>query len=439
MGIIEGVQPLEELFTNPDTCITESWKEQSHTERNIYELFKEVKNSQGLVTVSLHREKHRNYLLRGTQHLSRYFVSLDASKPWICYWIMHSLDLLGAPITADLINSGISTLAKYQNSTGGFGGGSGQISHAAVTYAAVNTLAIFGTKEAYDIIDRENLYKWLLKLKKPDGSFVMHEGGEVDVRGAYCALSVALMTNILTSELIAGTPKWIKTCQTFDGGIGGVPGDEAHGGYTFCGVAAMEIMGTTHLLDIPLLLKWAVSLQMKLEGGFQGRPNKLVDGCYSFWVGGLFPLLEAILTRQQYEKRAQPGGEELASFVAQPLFDREALQEYILVACQSPGGGLIDKPEKGPDYYHTCYCLSGLSTAQHHIIFDVNREEELTNERRHTNSNSLSGRERSLLWVEEVLGKNVVGLPENIVRATHPVHNVSLPKAHAIINYYKDF
>ena len=25
---------------------------------------------------------------------------------------------------------------------------------------------------------------------------------------------------------------------------------------------------------------------MRFEGGYQGRPNKLVDGCYSFWVGG---------------------------------------------------------------------------------------------------------------------------------------------------------
>jgi prenyltransferase beta subunit len=29
---------------------------------------------------------------------------------------------------------------------------------------------------------RENLYKWFLKLKRGDGSFVMHEEGEVDVR-----------------------------------------------------------------------------------------------------------------------------------------------------------------------------------------------------------------------------------------------------------------
>jgi len=40
---------------------------------------------------------------------------------------------------------------------------------------------------------------------------------------------------------------------------------------------------------------------MQMEGGFQGRPNKLVDGCYSFWVGGLFPLLEAIMSRRQFE------------------------------------------------------------------------------------------------------------------------------------------
>jgi protein farnesyltransferase subunit beta len=42
-----------------------------------------------------------------------------------------------------------------------------------------------------------------------------------------------------------------------------------------------------------------------------------------------------------------------------------ALQEYVLLCCQSPAGGLRDKPSKGRDFYHTCYCLSGLSSAQH--------------------------------------------------------------------------
>ena len=42
-------------------------------------------------------------------------------------------------------------------------------------------------------------------------------------------------------------------------------------------------------------------------------------------------------------------------------------QEYVLVCCQHSGGGLVDKPGKNRDYYHTCYCLSGLSVAQNNI------------------------------------------------------------------------
>jgi protein farnesyltransferase subunit beta len=37
---------------------------------------------------------------------------------------------------------------------------------------------------------------------------------------------------------------------------------------------------------------------MAFEGGFQGRTNKLVDGCYSFWVGALLPLIQAIQRRK---------------------------------------------------------------------------------------------------------------------------------------------
>lgn len=42
-----------------------------------------------------------------------------------------------------------------------------------------------------------------------------------------------------------------------------------------------------------------------------------------------------------------------------------ALQEYVILVAQHPGGGLRDKPGKGPDGYHTCYNLAGLSAAQH--------------------------------------------------------------------------
>jgi hypothetical protein len=50
---------------------------------------------------------------------------------------------------------------------------------------------------------------------------------------------------------------------------------------------------------------------------------------------------------------------------ANPLFNPRALQCWLLRACQQVKGGLRDKPGKSADYYHSCYCLSGLSTAQH--------------------------------------------------------------------------
>lgn len=43
---------------------------------------------------------------------------------------------------------------------------------------------------------------------------------------------------------------------------------------------------------------WVTGRQMHFEGGFQGRCNKLVDGCYSFWQAGLLPLLHRALHAQ---------------------------------------------------------------------------------------------------------------------------------------------
>lgn len=74
-----------------------------------------------------------------------------------------------------------------------------------------------------------------------------------------------------------------------------------------------------------------------------------------------------------------------------PMFHREALQEYILICCQRPAGGLIDKPGKPADPYHTCYTLSGLSVSQH---CDIERD------------------------------PIVIGDPLNEVLPTHPVHNI---------------
>jgi hypothetical protein len=54
-----------------------------------------------------------------------------------------------------------------------------------------------------------------------------------------------------------------------------------------------------------------------------------------------------------------------AAAASNPCFNARALQCWVLRACQQLKGGLRDKPGKSADYYHTCYCLSGLTAAQH--------------------------------------------------------------------------
>jgi len=227
--------------------------------------------------------------------------------------------------------------------------------HLVHTYAAVNALMIIGTEEAFALTNRPKLYSWLDKLRQHDGSFLVHVDGDVDVRGIYCALSVARITNIYKSSLFKKTDLWLRNCQTYEGGFGAYPGLEAHGSFTFCGLASLMLMGKGKLCNIDNLLRWTSNKQMKLEGGFQGRTNKLVDSCYSFWVGGVFPLLHNILQSEEFE------GENLKHYW---LLDTEALQHYLLVCCQDHSGGLKDKPGVSSDIYHTCYGLSGLSICQ---------------------------------------------------------------------------
>ncbi|CDR01059.1 unnamed protein product [Oncorhynchus mykiss] len=117
---------------------------------------------------------------------------------------------------------------------------------------------------------REKLLSFLFSVKQTDGSFVIHGGGEVDIRSAYCAASVAPLTNIMTPTLFQDTPTHVFPCQNWEGGLGGVPGLEAHGGYTFCGTAAVVILGKEHMLDLKTLL--VNPLQRELVDG-----NRLVQ------------------------------------------------------------------------------------------------------------------------------------------------------------------
>lgn len=61
-------------------------------------------------------------------------------------------------------------------------------------------------------------------------------------------------------------------------------------------------------LSTPLVNTTGCHLQGQVEGGFMGRTNKLVDGCYSFWQGGAFPLLAELLAQQRAQQDAAGSG-----------------------------------------------------------------------------------------------------------------------------------
>jgi protein farnesyltransferase subunit beta len=327
--------------------------------------------------VCLLYDAHTSYLQRALRRgeeykLSHSFVSLDSSRPWMIYWTLHACDLIGSlPDEQEKIGI-VSTLqACWDTSSGGFGGGPGQMAHCAPTYAAVLSLCILATcpsstnplptsvKEARSLLTniREPLLHWYRNLQNPkSGAYCMHAGGERDVRATYIVVCCSKLLNILDDTLInSKVIQYILDCQTYEGGFGGEPGSEAHGGYNYCAVSALQILGLLTRCDVDALRGWLVRRQMSYEGGFQGRCNKLVDGCYSFWQGAAIALLQ----RTEYDQDKDIDSS------SSLLFREAMLQRYILLCAQDMNGGLRDKPSTSRDFYHSCYNLSGLSISQH--------------------------------------------------------------------------
>ncbi|CAK9161339.1 unnamed protein product [Ilex paraguariensis] len=202
------------------------------------------------------------------------------------------------------------------------------------------------------------------------------------------------------------------------------------------------------------------------EGGFQGRTNKLVDGCYSFWQGGVSALiqrlhsivdeqlglsdglgdccsdsidsdetsglfdgeqcLEGLSSHVDDASHHCPEGQQNASdlrnpssngynFIRgranmKPLFNSMNLQQYLLL-CSQVEGGFRDKPGKNKDHYHTCYCLSGLSVSQYSWSEDVDSP--------------------PLSWA-------VMGPYSNLLEPVHPLYNIVLSRYYEAHEFFLD-
>lgn len=85
-------------------------------------------------------------------------------------------------------------------------------------------------------------------------------------------------------------------------------------------------------------IKRFLSIRQTSKGGFNGRPEKLPDVCYSWWV---FASIRAITDEE--------------------IIDIKNLEEYILSCQDKDEGGFTDRPGNGHDVFHTFFALASLS------------------------------------------------------------------------------
>lgn len=133
------------------------------------------------------------------------------------------------------------------------------------------------------------------------GSSSICKGGEMDIRGVYCSLVCADICGLLQNNkaLTDNVGDFLIGCQTYEGGFSCSYFGESHGGYTFCALASFVILSSIgdksyEKINLDKLAEWLSNRQLSEYGGFNGRVNKLVDSCYSFWVGACFDLIDTL-------------------------------------------------------------------------------------------------------------------------------------------------
>ena len=286
--------------------------------------------------------------------------------------------------------------------------------HVAMTYTALACLVILG--DDLSRVAREPILASLSSLQQEDGRFVAHHsGGESDCRFLYCACAIAFMLGgVKDSVNMVTIQRYVRSCLSYDGGIGLVPGQESHGGSTYTALAGLGLCaeGLEQPLDVAQRLgttehaiaQWCLARQLgdwcedEGAGGFQGRLNKVADTCYTFWVLGALQVLdkgnriarERIVTMEeegenkdededknnsmattakglQSSESLPPDGPSDTSTLTSwlEMYDRDAIRSFLLDTeigtHDTKRGGFGKTPGAMPDVLHSYYGVCGLA------------------------------------------------------------------------------
>lgn len=335
-------------------------------------LWRSPPSDEGLEDQLFDKDRHIRYLEMNYHLLPSPYEGQEIIRLTLAYFTISGLHILNAIDRVDreaVINWVLSLQAHPKNEAelnngqfyGFHGSRSSQFksldngvsvpnnSHLASTYCALAILKTVGYD--FSLIDFSSILKSMKNLQQPDGSFMpIHTGAETDLRFVYCAAVISSLLDDWSGMDKEKAKNYILSCQSYDGGFGLIPGQESHGGATYCAVASLRLMGyieddlvsrctSSSIIDVPLLLDWCLQRQAD-DGGFQGRPNKVSDTCYAFWIGGVLRILGA-----------------------NNFIDEITLRKFLLT-CQSEYGGFSKFPGQLPDPYHSYYGFTAFSMLQ---------------------------------------------------------------------------
>lgn len=287
------------------------------------------------------KEKHIQYIktLDKKQDSYEYWLTEHLRLNGV-YWGLTALCLLDAKDTFNKDEVIDFVLKCYVESTGGFSPFPRHDAHLLTTLSAIQILKTYDSIEVLSPDQVEKCVAFVEGNQLEDGSFQGDKFGEIDIRFVYTALSTLSILEKLTPKVVDPAVKFILRCYNFDGGFGLCPGAESHAAWAFTSLGALAIVNRMSDLTADQLneIGWWLCERQVPEGGLNGRPGKLPDVCYSWWVLSSLALIGKL-----------------------EWIDYEKLRGFILRCQDEKKGGISDRPDNEVDVFHTLFGIAGLS------------------------------------------------------------------------------
>ncbi|XP_054271296.1 geranylgeranyl transferase type-2 subunit beta-like [Macrosteles quadrilineatus] len=260
------------------------------------------------------------------------------------YWGLTAMSLMNSLAQMDR-QQVVSFLKQCVDESGGISASVGHDPHLLYTLSAVQIACLL---DCVDVLPVDKLVSYVVSLQQPDGSFVGDKWGEVDSRFSFCAVNCLSLLGRLDAIDVEKAVEFVLSCRNFDGGFGSRPGSESHAGLIYCSVGFLSITGKLESIDGDLLGWWLSERQLP-SGGLNGRPEKLPDVCYSWWVLASLTMLGRL-----------------------HWVHKQSLQQFILACQDAETGGFSDRPGDMPDPFHTLFGVAALSLLGNTELAQVN-------------------------------------------------------------------